>query len=99
VLPVVVTGADTPLGRLVVGRLAGQGLDLRATVDSRDAVRPLVDAGVKTAVSDLVDTERFGGVVEGAHTVIHLRGESAHSCSTAYPTWSPRCPTAGSSGS
>jgi hypothetical protein len=32
---------------------------------------------VKTAVSDLVDTERFGGVVEGAHTVIHLRGESA----------------------
>jgi uncharacterized protein YbjT (DUF2867 family) len=77
-LPVVVTGADTPIGRIVVGRLVGQGLDLRATVDSRDAVRPLVDAGVKTAVSDLVDTERFGGVVEGAHTVIHLRGVSAH---------------------
>ncbi|HZG95125.1 MAG TPA: hypothetical protein VEZ46_10470 [Mycobacteriales bacterium] len=77
-MPVVVTGADTPLGRLVVGRLAGQGLDLRATVESRDAVRPLVDLGVKTAVSDLVDAERFGGVVEGAHTVIHLRGVSAH---------------------
>jgi nucleoside-diphosphate-sugar epimerase len=76
-VPVVVTGADTPIGRLVVRRLSGQGLDLRATVDSRDAVRPLVEAGVKTAVSDLVDTERFGGVVEGAHTVIHLRGGNA----------------------
>jgi uncharacterized protein YbjT (DUF2867 family) len=76
-VPVVVTGADTPIGRLVVRRLSGHGLDLRATVDSRDDVAPLVAAGVKTAVSDLVDTERFGGVVEGAHTVIHLRGGNA----------------------
>jgi uncharacterized protein YbjT (DUF2867 family) len=76
-VPVVVTGADTPLGRLVIDRLTGGGLDLRATVDTRDAVQPLVDRGVKTAVSDLVDTERFGAVVENAHTVIHLRGISA----------------------
>lgn len=76
-MPVVVTGADTPIGRLVVRRLSGQGLDLRATVDTREAVGPLVASGVKTAVSDLVDTERFGGVVEGAHTVIHLRGGNA----------------------
>jgi uncharacterized protein YbjT (DUF2867 family) len=74
VLPVVVTGADTPLGALVMDRLIGPGLDLRATVDRRDAVQPLVDRGVKTAVSDLVDTERFGAVLENAHTVIHLRG-------------------------
>jgi uncharacterized protein YbjT (DUF2867 family) len=76
-VPVVVTGADTPLGRLVIARLVGHGLDLRATVDSRDEVEPLVAQRVKTAVSDLRDTERFGGVVEGAHTVIHLRGVSA----------------------
>jgi nucleoside-diphosphate-sugar epimerase len=76
-VPVVVTGADTPLGRLVMARLVGQGLDLRATVDSREAVGPLVAHRVKTAVSDLHDTERFGGVVEGAHTVIHLRGVSS----------------------
>lgn len=73
-MPVVVTGADEPLGRLVVDRLVGQGLDLRATVGTRDAVAPLVALGVKTAVSDLVDTERFGAVVEDAHTVIHVRG-------------------------
>ena len=76
-VPVVVTGADTPVGALVLDRLAGRGLDLRATVDDREAVRPLVDRGVRTAVSDLVDTERFGAVVEGAHTVIHLRGGNA----------------------
>lgn len=76
-MPVVVTGADTPIGELVVGRLAGQGLDLRATVDDRDAVRPLVDRGVRTAVSDLGDAERFGAVVEEAHTVVHLRGGGA----------------------
>lgn len=76
-MPVVITGADTPIGERVVAALEGQGLDLRATVDDRGRVDDLVARGVKTAVSDLVDTERFGAVVEGAHTVIHLRGGSA----------------------
>ncbi|HVE63694.1 MAG TPA: hypothetical protein VNB94_07830 [Mycobacteriales bacterium] len=74
-MPVVITGADSPIGALVVDALVGSGLDLRATVDDRGAVTPLVARGVKTAVSDLVDTERFGAVLEGAHTVIHLRGD------------------------
>lgn len=73
-MPVVVTGADEPLGALVVDRLVGPGLDLRATVSTRAAVAALVARGVKTAVSDLRDTERFGAVLEGAHTVIHLLG-------------------------
>lgn len=73
-MPVVVTGADTQVGRLVIDRLVGSGLDLRATVATSAAVAALVERGVKTAVSDLVDTERFGAVVENAHTVIHLRG-------------------------
>jgi uncharacterized protein YbjT (DUF2867 family) len=76
-VPVVVTGADTPLGELVVSALSEESIDLRATVDDRGAVAGLVAAGVKTAVSDLVDTERFGAVVEGAHTVVHLRGSGA----------------------
>ncbi len=76
-MPVVVTGADTPIGELVVAALVGQGLDLRATVDDRALVPGLVALGVKTAVSDLVDTERFGAVLEDAHTVIHLRGSHA----------------------
>ncbi len=80
-MPVVVTGADTRLGALVLARLVGGGLDLRATVDDRSAVAPLVAQGVKTAVNDLADTERLGAVLDGAHTVIHLRGADtgAHS--------------------
>ncbi|HVF20002.1 MAG TPA: NAD(P)H-binding protein [Mycobacteriales bacterium] len=73
-MPVVVTGADTALGELVIDALCGQGLDLRATVEDRTLVADLVARGVKTAVSDLVDAERFGAVLEDAHTVIHLRG-------------------------
>jgi len=76
-MPVVVTGADTPIGALVIDALCGQGLDLRATVDDRSLVADLVARGVKTAVSDLIDTERFGAVLEDAHTVIHLRGSGA----------------------
>lgn len=76
-VPVVVTGADTPIGALLLDRLVGQGLDLRATVDDRDAVRPLVDRGIRTAVSDLGDAERFGAIVDDAHTIVHLRGGSA----------------------
>ena len=78
-MPVVVTGADSVVGSLLVAALGGEGLDLRATVDDRSTVAPLVADGVKTAVSDLVDTERFGAVVEGAHTVIHLRGSDTGS--------------------
>lgn len=74
-MPVVVTGADSALGALVVAALIGAAADLRATVDDRGAVAPLLSQGVKTAVSDLVDTERFGAVLEDAHTVIHLRGD------------------------
>lgn len=73
-MPVVVTGADSPLGTLVLERLVGQGLDLRATVDNPALVRTWVDRGVRTAVSELLDTERFAAVLEGAHTVLHLRG-------------------------
>ena len=76
-MPVVVTGADTPLGERVIDALCGAGLDLRATVEDRALVPDLVARGVKTAVSDLVDTERFGAVLEDAHTVIHLRGADA----------------------
>ena len=74
-MPVVVTGADQPLGLAVVGALLAAGAtEVRATVRDRAAVPGLVGRGVRTAVSDLVDPLRFGAVLEGAHTVIHLDG-------------------------
>ncbi|MDP9397322.1 MAG: NAD(P)H-binding protein [Actinomycetota bacterium] len=73
-MPVVVTGADAPLGRAVALALAATGSDVRATVRSRAAVADLLAQGVRTAVSDLVDPLRLGAVLENAHTVVHLDG-------------------------
>jgi nucleoside-diphosphate-sugar epimerase len=67
-VPVVVTAAETPLGRRVVARLLAERAEVRAV-----AGKP-VDLGVPTAVDAWSDAERLGAVLEGAHTVIHLAG-------------------------
>ncbi|WP_406282519.1 NAD(P)H-binding protein [Embleya sp. NBC_00896] len=71
-MPVVVTGADQPLGRAVALELAAMGGEVRATVRTRAAVGALRAAGIRVAVSDLSDPQRLGAVLEGAHTVLHL---------------------------
>jgi uncharacterized protein YbjT (DUF2867 family) len=68
-----VTAADRPLGRALVSALLAAGaVDVRATVRDRAVAAELIALGVRTAVSDLVDPLRFGAVLEGAHTVVHL---------------------------
>jgi hypothetical protein len=75
-MPVVVTGADQPLGRAVALELAASDGEVRVTVRDRGAVGALRAAGIRVAVSDLSDPGRLGAVLEGAHTVVHLdRGE------------------------
>ena len=69
-MPVVVTAAETPLGRLLVERLRAEGAEVRAIVDRRTD-----DLGVPTALADWEDAERLGAVLEEAHTVVHLAGE------------------------
>jgi uncharacterized protein YbjT (DUF2867 family) len=71
-MPVVVTGADRPLGRAVTRALAAQGLEVRATVREAPAAVALRALGVPVSVGDLSDPLRFGAVLEGAYTVIHL---------------------------
>ena len=66
-MPVVVTAAETPLGRLVVRRLVAEGAEVRAVVE-----RETTDLGVPTALAAWHDAERLGAVLEGAHTVVHL---------------------------
>jgi uncharacterized protein YbjT (DUF2867 family) len=68
-VPVVVTAAETPLGRRVVERLKADGAEVRAVVDTM-----VSDLGVPTALATWDDAERLGAVLEGAHTVIHLAG-------------------------
>lgn len=67
-MPVVVTAAETRLGRRVVARLLAEHAEVRAVVD-----KP-ADLGVPTALRPWRDAERLGAVLEGAHTVIHLAG-------------------------
>jgi nucleoside-diphosphate-sugar epimerase len=68
-VPVVVTAAESRLGRLVVERLRSEHAEVRAVVD-----RDPGDLGVPTSRADWGDAERLGAVIEGAHTVIHLAG-------------------------
>jgi len=68
-VPVVVTAAETSLGRRVVARLRAEGAEVRAVVDKAAA-----DLNVPTSRGVWDDTERLGAVLEDAHTVIHLAG-------------------------
>lgn len=70
-MPVVVSGADQPLGRAVVLALLDTAAEVRATVTERAAVSELVGLGVRTAVCDITDPYRFGAVLEDAHTLVH----------------------------
>jgi uncharacterized protein YbjT (DUF2867 family) len=72
-VPVVVTGADTPLGAAVVAALrADPAIEVRATVRTRVAAEALAPLRIPVAVSDLDDPLRAGAALEGAHTVLHL---------------------------
>jgi uncharacterized protein YbjT (DUF2867 family) len=73
-VPVVVTGADTPLGAAVVAALCADParFEVRATVRTRAAVEALARLRIPVAVSDLDDPLRAGAALEGAHTVLHL---------------------------
>ncbi|MDI2128269.1 SDR family oxidoreductase [Yinghuangia seranimata] len=72
-MPVVVTGAGTPLGRALALALVERGVpDVRAVVRDPAAAAALRVAGVRVSVGDLSDPLRLGAVLEDAHTVVHL---------------------------
>ena len=72
-MPVVLTGAHTPLGEAVLAALRSAGVpEIRVTVPDPAAAVTTRALGVPTAVSDLSDPLTTGAVLEGAHTVVHL---------------------------
>ncbi|MCI0425059.1 MAG: NmrA family NAD(P)-binding protein [Actinobacteria bacterium] len=54
-MPVIVVGADTPVGLAVVQALLGPGREVRAFVSDPDAAGRLRAIGVKAALGDLSD--------------------------------------------
>lgn len=72
-MPVVVTGAERPLGAAIVAALLAAGVpDLRAVVADRAAALAGATRGVRVSVTDLDDVERLAAACTGAHTVVHL---------------------------
>ena len=60
-MPVIVIGADTEIGRAVVGALSGDASELRAFVTNVDDAVSLKASGVKVAVGDVSDDGHVSG--------------------------------------
>lgn len=60
-MPVIVVGADTTTGRLVIDRLIKPGREVRAFVTDPDAAAELRERGVKVALGDVSDDSHVEG--------------------------------------
>ena len=76
-MPVIVVGADTPLGTAVLERLRSRDGEIRAFVsDPETAERLRSQGGVKVALGDISDGSHVGGAATGAFSAV-LVGEAA----------------------
>ncbi|MEX1208272.1 MAG: NAD(P)H-binding protein [Acidimicrobiia bacterium] len=69
-MPVIVVGADSPLGAAIVDTLRGRPGELRAFVGTAAAGEPLRAAGFKVAVGDISDSTHVEGAVFGCYTAV-----------------------------
>jgi nucleoside-diphosphate-sugar epimerase len=70
--PVLVTGATGFIGGRLCERLAtGEGARVMGVGRSVDRARELEDDGVELVAADLLDTDRFPGLLEGRDIVFH----------------------------
>lgn len=63
-MPVIVIGADTPLGESIIDELVNPPREVRAFVSDPDTAQRLKDRGVKVALGDVSDDSH----IEGAAT-------------------------------
>jgi uncharacterized protein YbjT (DUF2867 family) len=73
-MPVVVTGADTPVGRALVPLLRQRGSEVRAVVQETGPADALRALGAKVAIDAVSDPDTLRAVLDEAHTVCHLVG-------------------------
>jgi uncharacterized protein YbjT (DUF2867 family) len=69
-MPVIVIGADTPLGEAIVAALLSRGGEIRAFVTDPDRAAVLRRRGAKVAVGDLSDGSHVGAAAYNAFTVV-----------------------------
>ncbi len=76
-MPVIIVGADTPLGNAVVDALHTRAGELRAFVTDPDAGRELQAKGLKVAIGDVSDGSHIGGAALDAFCAVLVAG-AAH---------------------
>ncbi|MGQ0848613.1 MAG: NAD(P)H-binding protein [Actinomycetota bacterium] len=69
-MPVMVVGADHPIGEAIVNRLLGPGREVRGFVSSPEIGARLKMAGVKVAVGDLSDEGHLGAACASCFAVV-----------------------------
>ena len=69
-MPVMVVGADTPVGEVIIGQLIEPDREVRAFVSDPSVGVRLKEAGVKVAVGDISDTSHVSSACLRCHTVV-----------------------------
>lgn len=69
-MPVIIVGADTPLGEAVMNELLPRDSQVRAFVSSPQAAAQLKERGVKVALGDVSDGSHVGGAALNAFCAV-----------------------------
>ena len=70
-MPVIVVGADTPVGSVILDRLRSRQGEIRAFVtDPETAERLRSEGGVKVALGDVSDGSHVGGAATGCFSAV-----------------------------
>ena len=76
-MPVIVVGADTPLGRATMDELLPRSSEVRAFVTSPEVATSLRSRGVKVALGDVSDGSHVGGAALNAYCAILIAEATA----------------------
>jgi putative NADH-flavin reductase len=60
-MPVIIVGADTPLGRAIVGEVAPNAAELRTFISDPDAIDEFKRHNAKVAIGDVSDSSHIEG--------------------------------------
>lgn len=85
-MPVIVVGADTPLGRAIVQGLATGRGEVRAFVSGSDEAPNLRHLGVKVAIGDVSDESHVGAAAAGAFCAVLIVGAATDGRSLSFAT-------------
>lgn len=76
-MPVIVVGADTPTGEMIVDRVANPDREVRAFVSDPSRGARFKEAGIKVALGDISDTSHLSAACLRCHTAV-LVCEAVH---------------------